>query len=115
MGRETYSLFEHPLPDRKNVVVSRSAHSVRDGFELVHNVDQFLRNASEDVWIIGGAALYESVLPYCQELYVTQVAGDYGCDHFFPDFIHDYSLQKSSPLHTQNGYTYQFTVYSKNR
>jgi len=115
MGRDTYQEFAQPLPHRRNVVASHELQSVRPGFELTHDVPAFLQQATEDVWIIGGAGLYASTLQYCQELYLTHVAGDFNCDRFFPEFAEAFTQTQRSEVQAQNGYEFYFAVYTKNR
>jgi dihydrofolate reductase len=116
MGRGTYETLSGPLPNRRNVVASRTAQVLRQGFELLHDVDTFLRQPpSEAVWIIGGAALFESTLDYCDELYLTRVQGDFGCDRFFPAFADRFTVKDHSDWLESNGYTYQYVTYTKNR
>lgn len=114
MGRETYEQFKGPLPNRRNVVASRSLQTVREGFELTNNAHAFLQN-ERDVWVIGGAGLYEALLDDCDELYITHINGDYNCDRFFPSINIKYILNSSSITHKQNGYTFTFAVYKRNR
>jgi dihydrofolate reductase len=114
MGSETYNGFEQPLPGRRNIVASRSLVSVRDGFELVSDIKTFLLEQSEDVWIIGGAGLYETTLEFCNELYLTHVTGDFNCDRFFPDY-QGYALQERSEDKTQNGHQFYYAIHTKNR
>jgi dihydrofolate reductase len=114
MGKDTYDGFAQPLPNRRNIVTSRHLQTVRDGFELIHDVDAFLSNQTEDIWIIGGAGLFESTLHWCDELYLTHVEGDFQCDRFFPDYP-GYSLAHRSAEHEQNGYHFYYAVYTKNR
>ena len=115
MGRETYEEFAKPLPNRRNVVISRGLQRVRAGFELITDLPTFLKESTEDIWIIGGAGLYESALPYCDELYLTHVTGDYGCNRFFPDYSEAFSLKNQSPVQVQNDYSFTFAVHIKNR
>lgn len=114
MGRDTYEGFEKPLVNRQNLVVSRTLQSVRPGFELVADIDEYLRTAAEDVWIIGGAGLYGSTLQFCDELYLTHVAGDFDCDRFFPEYP-DFRLAERTPDREQNGYKFYYAIYVKNR
>nr|AIA10494.1 dihydrofolate reductase [uncultured bacterium] len=114
MGRDTYEGFAKPLVNRRNVVISRTLQTVREGFELVHDVDAFLVQATEDIWNIGGAGIFESTLGYCDELYLTHVAGDFNCDRFFPEYD-DYKLVTRSPDREQNGHRFYYAVYAKNR
>jgi dihydrofolate reductase len=115
MGKDTYTEFVRPLPERRNVVASRELQTVREGFELTHDVPNFLQQSTEDVWIIGGAGLYASTLQYCDELYITHVAGDFNCDRFFPEFAADFAQIQRTPMQIDNGYNFYFAVYQKNR
>ena len=72
MGRKTWeSLPRKPLPERQNIVVTSTSHPNTDHYaDLV----QALKNAQyEDVWIIGGAALYREAINYCTVLDITYV------------------------------------------
>jgi dihydrofolate reductase len=113
MGREMYTEFSDPLSGRSNVVVSHTLESVRPGFQLVHDIDTFLKQAVEDVWIIGGAGLYESVLGYCDELYLTHVQGDFDCDRFFPAYEGTFALKQESAWQNDGKYTYKFSLYGR--
>ena len=116
MGRETYNTLQAPLPGRRNVVASHTAQVLRSGFELETDVAAFLqREASKDVWIIGGAALLSSTLPYCDELHLTHVQGDFHCDRFFPDFADRFTLKDQSDWLHGGGLTFRFATYIKNR
>lgn len=114
MGHKTYQEFATPLPNRRNIVVSRHAIAIRQGFEILHDIDAFLEQAQDDVWIIGGAGLYESTLQYCDELYVTHIEGDFNCDQFFPVWEKEFALKQASAWQTEGDYTYQFAVYARN-
>ncbi|CAN5189013.1 N/A [soil metagenome] len=116
MGKDTYALFDAPLPNRRNVVASQKLTAVRPGFELVNDVAEFLQTSSDDIWIIGGASLYQSTLDACEELYITHIDGDFNCDRFLPDFYSKFILSKESPRQSDNGHTFRFATYiNKNR
>jgi dihydrofolate reductase len=114
MGRKTYELFDAPLPERQNIVVSRTLRHVREGFILVHDLDSYLEGrVTQDIWIIGGAQTYNAALRWCQELYLTHVEGAYGCRSFFPQYDEQFNLKSKSQVHQQNSYQFQYTVYTK--
>nr|AIA15755.1 Dihydrofolate reductase [uncultured bacterium]AIA15758.1 Dihydrofolate reductase [uncultured bacterium] len=115
MGRHTYELFNQPLPNRQNVVVSRSLDAVRPGFQLEPDAEAFLQQTTDDVWIIGGAALYAAGLQYCDELYLTHVRGDFACDTFFPEYADQFTLCDQSPSQQENGFDFHWAIYKKNR
>lgn len=89
MGRRTWESFKgRPLPGRENVVISSSLKAV-EGVKVFKTLEEF-KNAYRDderqVWIIGGASLYESTLKDCDELVITRVKLSPDGDVFFPKF-----------------------------
>jgi dihydrofolate reductase len=87
MGYATYTEFANPMPGRTNYVATRRTTSLRDGFVPVGDVSSFLADeTSEDLWVIGGAMLFDFTLPVVAELLLTWVDGDFNCNKFFPAF-----------------------------
>ncbi len=89
MGRRTWESFKgRPLPGRENVVISSLLKAV-EGVKVFKTFEEF-KNAYRDderqVWIIGGASLYESALKDCDELVITRVKLSPDGDVFFPKF-----------------------------
>lgn len=90
MGRKTFeSMGKRPLPNRINVVVSRSGGlSLRQGVvvttELHHALSITAHAPEKKVFVIGGGELYTAALPLAQEMIVTQLNEQYECDTFFP-------------------------------
>ncbi len=103
MGRKTYQSFpKRPLPNRRNIVLSRSTHSI-DGAEVFHNINDllgFLKTLREPVFVIGGGEIYRELEPYCSEALITRVYESFGGDVFFHDIEHDreWELSESSPV-----------------
>jgi dihydrofolate reductase len=103
MGRNTWeSLPTHPLVGRHNLVLSKSAFEFSSNNVFEHDegritlfkdtkyVIEYIKSKQfEDVWIIGGEKLYSEFInepelnKLVKEVYVTELAGDYGCDTFF--------------------------------
>lgn len=86
MGRKTFESLGKPLPNRTNVVVSRSAEL--PGVEIVRDLESFNPEAysGREVWVIGGAEIYTQLLPKCTDLYLTVVQRDVEGDAYFPEF-----------------------------
>ena len=88
MGRNTWeSLPFKPLPNRRNIVLSRNTASSFDGAELMSLDDVLSLSESEDVMVIGGGEIYELFLPYANKLILSII--DIDCpdaDTFFPEF-----------------------------
>ena len=89
MGRHTWESFKgRPLPNRENVIVSSQIKEA-DGakvFGSLEAVAKAYENDERDVWIIGGAKLYEAALPMCSELILSRVKMRPDGDIFFPPF-----------------------------
>jgi dihydrofolate reductase len=87
MGYATHSEFDNPMPGRTNYVATRRTTTLRDGFIPVGDLSSLLSDeAADDLWIIGGAMLYNVTIDATQELELTRVKGDFGCTKFFPAF-----------------------------
>ena len=72
-------------------------------------------NETDDVYVIGGAYFYRSMLPYCDEVLVTKVAADGNAEVFFEnlDKRSDFKLVEEGEELETNGYKIRFTVYKK--
>jgi dihydrofolate reductase len=112
MGRKTYDEFAAPLHDRENYVLTTASTPLRPGFTVVANLD-VLRAAhpDEDIWVIGGAAVYAATIGQADELLLTQVAGAFGCTKFFPAYQSDFVLESRSDDHTEAGISYRFETW----
>jgi dihydrofolate reductase len=76
MGRVTWeSLPERfrPLPGRRNIVVTRQPSYGATGAEVAPSVEAALQLADGDVWVIGGASIYEQAVPYADRVVRTRV------------------------------------------
>ena len=101
LGRKTYDsmVFYYnrtgrPMPGKLYIVVShdKSYKPARDNAQVAHSLDEavsFVRShlaRLDEVFIIGGAQIFQQALPMANKLYLTIVEGDYNCDTFFPDY-----------------------------
>ncbi len=89
MGRKTFdSLPKGALPNRRNIVMSRNTDLRIEGAEVVNSVEDALKlcENEEEVFIIGGATIYEAFLPITDKLYLTQIDQFFNdADTFFPE------------------------------
>jgi dihydrofolate reductase len=88
MGRKTYESIGKPLPGRLNIVVTRSPGFVAPGCTVVGTLEAAYRAAGEapEVFIIGGAQIYEAAFPSADRIYLTEVESDIEGDTYFPRF-----------------------------
>ena len=87
MGRKTYESLGKPLPGRKNIVLTSQALILPD-LVIVHSQEELiaLNIPTEEIFVIGGAKIYELLLPLCDTLLVTHVHRRVEGDTFFPVF-----------------------------
>lgn len=111
MGYRTYEEFDKPLSERRNLVVTRPGTVLRPGFEVLEDFDSFLKNTTEDIWVIGGAKVFEETIKYADNLYITRVDGDFNCTKFFPPFEDNFKLALEQPKQSENGIGFQFQVW----
>lgn len=87
-GRKNYEAMGRPLPDRLNVVITRSAdYQVPAGVAVVHSLDEALdlpevKNQPE-VFIIGGAQIYDEAMSRADKLYLTTIHTTMDGDTYF--------------------------------
>lgn len=93
MGRKTFeSIGGVALPHRTNLVLTRNNdRHCTNTFTSVESLLQTLQALKlHKVFVIGGAEIYKLLLPYCDELYLTLVKGQYEGDTFMPEFEKDF-------------------------
>ncbi|MFK5924587.1 MAG: dihydrofolate reductase [Verrucomicrobiota bacterium] len=87
MGRKTCESIGRPLPGRRNIVISREWRQAPKGFELIHSIEAVAElDLQGDVFLLGGAMLYQKMLAQCEQLYLSYVFAEYEGDAYFPDF-----------------------------
>ena len=90
MGRKTYDSIGRPLPQRPNIVITRNKGLKIDGTTVVGSVEAALDAAratgAEEAMVIGGADIFRLAFPEADRLYITEVAGRFDGDVWFPEF-----------------------------
>lgn len=86
MGRKTYESVGKPLPNRRNIIITRNKDLKIEGAEVVNTLDQALAlcEGVPEVFIIGGAEIYEISMSVTDKIYLTVVKGNFEADTFFP-------------------------------
>lgn len=118
MGRKTLDSFPggRPLPNRRNIVITRNPDFSREGCDVVSSPEAALAlvDDSDRVWLIGGGSLYQALLPRCRRVYLTRVDAEAdGADTFFPDLdaLPEWVVEHTGDTVTENGLTYRFVEY----
>ena len=118
MGRKTFESIGKPLPNRRNVIITRDANYKQAGAEVVHSVSAALDlfpDKSEEIFVIGGAEIYKQFMSIADKLYLTHIdAEDSSADSFFPEIIPVVWNEVSHIEHQKdekNPFNYVFSVY----
>lgn len=115
MGRKTLDSLPggKGLPHRRNLVLSRQSDFAPDRAEVIHSVEDILKTAEDDAFVIGGQQVYEQLLPYCARVYVTKVLSDPEADAFFPDLdkLPGWKVASAGEMLTENGLSFQYVEY----
>lgn len=86
MGRKTYESIGRPLDGRKNIVVTRNLGFRPDGVIVVKGIDEAVDSASGgEIMIIGGADIFEQLLPRAERIYLTVIHQSFDGDVYFPE------------------------------
>jgi dihydrofolate reductase len=120
MGRKTFeSLPKGPLPNRKNIVISRNPGLKIEGATVYPSLDYALIKLmnEEEVFIIGGAQIYRQILPDADKLYLTKIhAGFPEADVFFPEIKLNEWREVSRETHLadeKHPYAFTFVDYER--
>jgi dihydrofolate reductase len=87
MGRKTFDSIGKPLPNRRNIVITRSAGLEIPGAEVCHTLAEAIAlcKAEKEVFIVGGAEIYRQAINNTDKIYLTRVHAQYEADAFFPE------------------------------
>lgn len=118
MGRNTFeSLNSKPLPDRKNIVVSSKSIDNSNVLYLdIKKTKEYIEinRTEENIFIIGGPALYEEFIKDYDYLYVTYIYKDYEADTYFSLDTSKFEIYTISEIENYNDISYQHFIYKKN-
>lgn len=100
-GRKTLETFpgQRLLPNRVNVIMSRNYDLQKEGAVILHSVDElqdFLALTADEVYLIGGASMYNSLIGLCDKAIITSIRAEYEADCYFPnlDIDPEWELEK---------------------
>ncbi len=121
MGSKTWdSLPRKPLPNRLNVIITRTAIGAKDGghfwsMPAITNIMNYKRHTF-DFDIIGGGQIYKELLPFCDRVYVTKIFKNHkNVDTYFPnlDSKKEWEGKPVGEIQTYKDLTYQFWEYNR--
>ncbi|MDC3415324.1 dihydrofolate reductase [Aquibacillus salsiterrae] len=121
MGRKTYDSMKGPLPNRRNIILTRDRAFQQEGIEVIHSIDTVLewnkKDPTVEYFVIGGAEIFEQILPFADRMYMTRIDDTFLGDTFFPAFQEENWVQtkvEKGIKDEKNPYDYYFIQYDWN-
>ncbi len=122
MGRKTWDSLParfRPLPGRLNIVISSQAKTREDlknqGGQPAENLREALliceQKESKEVWVMGGAQIYEQALPLAHKLVITEIDAAFEGDTFAPRLSDDWQEVQRERMVTASGIPLSFVTY----
>ena len=86
MGRKTFESIGKPLPNRRNIIISRNRHFIASGCEIFSSIDNALNAAKKEseIMIIGGENIFAQTIDRADRIYLTVIDAEFDGDTFFP-------------------------------
>ena len=120
MGERTFfSLPKHPLPNRRNIVLTDVSDKTFEGAEAVYSIDELCAKVQgeEEAFVIGGGMVYQQMMPLADKLYITHIHHSWeDADTFFPEIRESEWRLLSAERHEaddKNPYDYTFAEYGR--
>lgn len=120
MGERTFfSLPKHPLPNRRNIVLTDVAGKTFEGAEAVYSIDEMVKciQGEEEAFVIGGGMVYRQMMPLTDKLYITHIHHSWeDADTFFPEIKESEWKLLNAERHfadEKNPYNYTFATYGR--
>ncbi|MFB4260103.1 dihydrofolate reductase [Niallia circulans] len=115
MGRKTFDSMGGPLPNRKNVVLTRSRSFQAEGAEVIHSPDDVLQlSKQEAIYVIGGAEIFALLWDICDKHIVTVIDEKFEADTFVPPLSEqEWELVETvpGPIDEKNRYPHEYRTY----
>lgn len=120
MGRKTFEAIGRPLPNRRNIVISKRHSQFPEGIEVIRDANTVLEwhkhNPSDEFFVIGGGNIFKQFLQHADRMYITWVDEVFPGDTYFPDFTEsDWQLtvKEKGEKDNKNPYDYYFLQYDR--
>ena len=115
MGRKTFESIGKPLPNRRNIIITRNENYEVDGCEIVSSLEEAFLLTNNDCFIIGGGEIYKQSIEVADKIYLTLVDCEVNGDTFFPDIDSTWKKisRKDFESDEKNEYRYSFIEYEK--
>jgi dihydrofolate reductase len=118
MGRKTYDSIGRPLPNRRNIVISRQGDLQIEGVEVANSLSDAISLVANETkaFIIGGAEIFKQAMPFISKIHLTIVHHSFEADTFFesPSPIAWEAIEtETHQADEKNAYSYTYITYKK--
>ena len=120
MGRKTFESLGRVLPNRKHIVLTQNKdYKINDiNVEVVYSLTEINKyiESKEEVFVIGGATIYNLLMPYVTKMYITQINKNFEGDAFFPNIDKKkwkIIEQEKHSSTSKNNFSYEYITYEK--
>ncbi len=120
MGRKTFESIGKVLPNRKHVIMTHNTDFKVDNpnVEIAHDIYDLKEyiNSEEECFVIGGAMIYNLLMPNVERMYVTEIDKEFQGDSFFPKINSDDWVvvsEDEGPEDGINHFTYRYVIYKR--
>jgi dihydrofolate reductase len=115
MGRKTYESIGRPLPNRRNIIITRNSEYEVEGCETVSSLEEALLLTGSNCFIIGGGEIYKQSLELADKIYLTVVHHEFEGDTQFPELGTEWATidTKDFTADEKNQYDYSFIEYER--
>lgn len=120
MGRKTFESIGRPLPGRQNIIISRNPNYQQSGCSVFNDLDSALQSCTghDEVFVIGGATLYEATVACADRLYITEIQKTFDGDTWFPE-INPEQWQEVAREEIKDDssvdFNYSFIIYERDK
>ena len=124
MGRKNWESIPNkfrPLPDRKNIVITRNKNFKDNEAIVVNSIEEAIEisrsSEDEEIFIIGGGEIYKLGLSYVDKLYITEIYAEVEGNTFFPEWHKEKWKEISRVSHPKDKnhkFNFDYIIYKKN-
>lgn len=119
MGERTYRNYrniQQSFQTHDVTVLSHSLNSLPDA-KVEKNIKAIIeRSMQEDIWVLGGGAVFAQLLPYAQKMYLTRIEAQFDADVFFPEYhLSEWRITKEDERSADDHNTFAYTFLELDR
>ncbi|MFL2628653.1 MAG: dihydrofolate reductase [Candidatus Marisimplicoccus sp.] len=118
MGRKTFDSLTSPLPDRDNIVITRSTNYSNPGIKVCSSIEEAMSLTKTDTqpFIIGGGEIYSQTINMVDKIELTRVHQKFDGDAYFPEIpldIFELINEEKYSSDSENEFDYSYLTYKK--